>query len=313
LQYHSSNLAPTGRYDELASLDSAYAGRGPTLFTDFDEYALYELRDLDVGGPNFVYPPPALAGIAGGYGKPVQLDRAPPAALARYPLIVTRRDPSAGRPPSAYRLLRSGSYYEVWGRRPGELAALVHTRLDGPPALDCPLIGRLAVTQPRGTRLIAAPAPPIVSVSLAASRHPARWGHERQGLVMSTPGTLSAGFRLPAAGRWQLWAQGQFMPSVALALDGRRLATIKGQLSGNSLVPDTVGPFTVQLSAGGHQLAVTRRASTLAPGDGGSAVLDAVFLTPSGFGPGRALADVSASNWPSLCGGRYEWIELLGA
>ena len=53
LQYHSSNLAPTARYEELASIGHRFAGRGPTLFTDFDEYALYELRDLDVGGPNF--------------------------------------------------------------------------------------------------------------------------------------------------------------------------------------------------------------------------------------------------------------------
>ena len=76
LQYHSSNLAPTARYEELASIDHRFAGRGPTLFTDFDEYALYELRDLDVGGPNFVYSPPALAEVAAGYGYPVDLDRA---------------------------------------------------------------------------------------------------------------------------------------------------------------------------------------------------------------------------------------------
>ena len=61
LQYHSSNLAPTARYQELASVNSRFAGKGPTLFTDFDEYSLYELRDLDVGGPDFVFAPPALA------------------------------------------------------------------------------------------------------------------------------------------------------------------------------------------------------------------------------------------------------------
>ena len=31
MQYHSSNLAPTARYDELASLNKRFAGRGPTL------------------------------------------------------------------------------------------------------------------------------------------------------------------------------------------------------------------------------------------------------------------------------------------
>ena len=56
-QYHVSNLAPTSRYEELARLNSRFAGAGPALFTDFDEYSLYVLRDLDVGGPDFVYPP----------------------------------------------------------------------------------------------------------------------------------------------------------------------------------------------------------------------------------------------------------------
>ncbi len=97
LQYHASDLAPTARYQELATLDSRFAGKGPTLFTDFDEYSLYELRELDLGGPDFVYPPPALADAAGGYGEPVDLDRVAPGALLAYPLIITRRDPAASR------------------------------------------------------------------------------------------------------------------------------------------------------------------------------------------------------------------------
>jgi hypothetical protein len=57
IQYHGSNLAPTARYEEMASVNARFSGRGPTLFTDFDEYALYELRDLGVGGPDFIYHP----------------------------------------------------------------------------------------------------------------------------------------------------------------------------------------------------------------------------------------------------------------
>ena len=82
-QYHVSNLAPTARYEELARLNSRFAGQGPTLFTDFDEYSLYVLRDLDVGGPDFVYPPPAAAAAAGGHGRPVRLDRLAPVGAAR--------------------------------------------------------------------------------------------------------------------------------------------------------------------------------------------------------------------------------------
>jgi hypothetical protein len=314
LQYHSSNLAPTARYDELASLNTRFAGRGPTLFTDFDEYALYELRDLDVGGPDFASPPAALAAAAGGYGNPVQLDRVPPAALLGYPLIVTRRDPVASRPPSAYALLWQGAYYQVWGRRPGAPAALAHVGLTGDAAVQCSRIGRLAhAAGHRRARLVAAVAPVLVTVSLARSSHPAGWGHERQGLVMSTPGRLSAAFELPAGGVWNLWIQGQIMPTVTVGVDGRRVSSIGGELSGNSLVHDTLPPRPIRLSAGGHRVTIARGAATLAPGDGGSAVLDVVFLTAARADPQGTLRVVARSGWRALCGSRYTWVELTPA
>jgi hypothetical protein len=311
MQYHSSNLAPTARYDELASLNSRFAGRGPTLFTDFDEYAMYELRDLDVGGPDFVYPPPALAALARGYGYPVELDRARPAALASYPLIVTRRDPSASRPAAAYSLIWQGHYYEVWRRRVDARPALAHLALDGAAAVQCARIRGLAASgAPTGARLLAAQTPPIVAIPLNLTRHPARWGHQRQGLVMTTAGRLTATFRLPSSGVWDVWIQGQLMPNVDVALDGRPLATLGGELSGNSLVVDTIPPLRATLSMGVHLVSVTRPASTLAPGDGGSAVLDAIFLTPAAS-DAQTLSTAPAAGWRALCGRRYDWVELL--
>jgi len=317
MQYHSSNLAPSARYDELASLNSRFAGRGPTLFTDFDEYALYELRDLDVGGPDFVYPPPALAAAAGGYGEPVDLDRIAPAALRSYPLIITRRDPAASRPPAAYSLLWQGSYYQVWVRRRGVSPAHAHVALSGSPARQCAVIAALARTAASGGRaqasLVAASAPELVRLALARSRHPRGWGHEHGGFVMSRPGTLTASFAIPRAGVWELWLQGQFMPRIALRVDGRSLAPIGGQLSGNSLVTATAPPIRLALAAGVHRLSLQRRGATLAPGDGGAAVLHAIFLTPAGAGDQPALHGATAAHWRQLCGGSYEWVELVGA
>jgi hypothetical protein len=311
LQYHTSNLAPTARYEELASLNFRFADRGPTLFTDFDEYSMYELRALDVGGPDFVYPPPALAGLARGYGYPVHLDRAEPAALVSYPLIITRRDPSASRPAAAYSLIWQGAYYQVWRRRVGARTAVAHIALDGSASLQCARIGRLAGSPaPPGARLIAAATPEIVKIGLALSPHPARWGHQRAGLVMTTPGRLSAAFSVPAPGAWDVWIQGQLMPTVDLALDGHPLASLGGQLSGNSLVADTLPPLRVGLSAGRHLLTLTRPGSTLAPGDGGSAVLDAIFLTPAAS-DAQPLSTTPAAGWQALCGRRYDWIELV--
>jgi hypothetical protein len=312
MQYRSSDLAPTARYQELALINSRFAGRGPTLFTDFDEWALYQLRNLDIGGPDFVYPPPAVAVAADGYGDPVQLDLVSPRALLAYPLIVARRDPLASRPPSAYRLAWQGSYYQVWKRTPGAAPAIVHIALSGAPALQCTAIARLAQSpRARGDSLVGAQAPELVPISLARSTHPAGWGHQREGLVMSRPGELSATFELPAPGPWEVWVQGQIMPTVQLTLDGHPIGSIGGQLAGDSLVPDTVPPIPVRLLAGAHRLTVTRPGSSLAPGDRGSAVLDAVFLTPAGDAGRPSLRSASASHWRELCGHPYQWVELL--
>jgi hypothetical protein len=311
MEYRGSNLAPTARYDEMASLNSRFHGRGPTVFTDFDEYALYQLRDLDVGGPDFAYPPAQLADAAGSYGAPVDLDRVPPKALLGYRLILTRRDPQLSRPPSAYGLLWQGAYYELWARRPGAPQAIAHVVLRGVPAAQCAGIQRLArAAGGPSKQLIGAEAPTLVRIPLRDAPHPAGWGHQRAGLVMTKAGQLTATFELPFAGRWDVWVQGQIMPTVDLRVDGRRLASVGGQLSGNSLVPDTVPPVAVALAAGTHRLSVTRGPSTLAPGDGGSAVLAAIFLTPAVYDPG-ALRAAPASDWHRLCGRGYSWIELV--
>jgi hypothetical protein len=306
-QYHSSNLAPTARYEELRSINDRFAGRGPTLFSDFDEYSMYTLRDLDVGGPDFVYPPPALAALAAGYGRPVRLDRASPAALSAYPLIVTRRDPSASPPPAAYRLAWQGDYYDVWSRRDGAPPALEHVaRANGGP-LPCTRVKRLVrAAGRRGLVAFGAQAPQLVRVKLTRVKRPRGWGRERAGYAMRRAGTLFARLRIPRTGAWDVWLRGQFMPRVGLAVDGRTLGSIEGQLAGNSLVPDTATPIAVRLAAGAHLLGVTRAGFSLAPGNGGSAVLDAIYLTPVGT-PARTLR---ALNPADACARSFDWVEL---
>jgi hypothetical protein len=321
---HDSNLAPTARYEELASIDTRFAGGGPTLFTDFDEYALYELRDMDVGGPDFVYPPPALAAAAGGYGKPVQLNRIAPSALAGYPLIVTRRDPGATRPPAAYRLLWRGVYYEVWGRRPHAPPALVHVVVSAPPTrprAQCAQVARIAGLARSygasrigaghtGGRLLAALGPELVNVRLGRTHRPPGWGLARHEIVMGRPGALRAGFSLPHGGVWELWLKGEVMRAIHVAVDGRTLGSIGGQLDGDALVANPLTPLRVTLSAGSHILTIARPGANLAPGDGGAAVLTAIFLVPVGSAGEPSLRSVAVGGWRSLCGRRLQWVEL---
>jgi hypothetical protein len=256
LLYHSSNLAPTARYEELASINKRFAGRGPTLFTDFDEYSLYELRDMDVGGPDFVYPPPALASAAGGYGNPVELDKIAPAAFASYPLIVTRRDPTAFRPTASYRLLWQGVYYQVWGRVRSDTS--------------------------RGGQSGGAPLARLVKVPLARTSRPPGWRLSRKGIIMGGAGTLRARFALPHGGEWELWLKGDVMRALTVRIDGLELGTLGGQLDGNSLVVNVLTPLRTRLDAGRHTLTISRAGADLAPGDGGAATLVAILLVPGG-------------------------------
>jgi hypothetical protein len=311
-QYHSSNLAPTARYEELASINDRFAGRGPALFTDFDEYSMYALRDLDVGGPDFVYPPPALASLAGGYGRPVLLDRASPASLASYPLIVTRRDPSASPPPAAYDLAWQGRYYDVWARRPGVMPAVAHIARPSGRPLACAHVRRaLRLARSDGLAAVGAQAPPLARVKLKRAKRPPGWGRERGGFAMRRAGTLTARFAVSHDGLWDVWLQGQFMPRVRVAVDGRPLGSIAGQLAGNSLVPDTATPIAAHLSAGAHRLSITRAGFNLAPGNGGAAVLDAAFLTPART-PARTLRTLPlGADRTALCASSYLWVELV--
>src|SRR5207247_6479829 len=49
-------------------------------------------------------------------GESADIDRLRLDGILAYRTLVLRRGPAASRPPSVYRLVRSGPYYEVWQR-----------------------------------------------------------------------------------------------------------------------------------------------------------------------------------------------------
>jgi hypothetical protein len=310
MQYRATDLAPPTRYAELASLDGRFAGRGPTLFTDWDEYALYELRNLDVGGPDFLYPPPALADVAPIHSAPVHLDRIAPRKFLSYPLIITRINPLASRPPAAYRLLWRGTYYELWARRPRAPAALIHLALRTNSRVRCQRIAEAArVAQRHHGYLVAAVAPTIVSVDLrGASSHNA---YQQGQLSLTSNPSVSVTFRVSRGGRWDLWLRGEIMPAIVVEVDGRLVAKLADQLDGNDFNPDTIGPLRLRLARGRHVLTFAAAGSILSPGAAGEANVGRVFLTTPAGARQERLRVARATAWRSLCGGRYEWVEAV--
>jgi hypothetical protein len=274
---------------------------------------MYVLRDLDVAGPSFIYPPAALRGLVPGNGYPVDLNRVAPATLRAYPLILTRRDPTVARPPAAYRLQWQGTYYQLWRRSPGAPAAIAHLALVGSPARRCSAVRGMAqiAASAHGARLLAAGAPELVAPALAHARRPARWTWGRVGLTLSGPGRLQVGFTVPRGGEWDVWLQGEAMRALRVGVDGRTLGSIGGEVGGSSLTQQTMPPLAVPLSAGRHTLSVIRAGASLAPGDGGWADLRAIFLTPARTAGQGALHAVGAGHWRSLCGRPLAWVEVV--
>jgi len=240
MQYHSSNLAPTARYEELARIDRRYAGHGPVLVLGFDEYALYVLRDLYPSGLEFSYPPvglnlhsgsgpnsahsptasgpnsghspmasgssgtprpPTASYSSGRHGSPADLDHVPPTLWPAYPLVVTPRDPTISEPPAAYRLVWLGDYYEVWRRRQDTPAAIAHLGLSSTRPVGCAAVRRLArIATAQRAELVAAHPPTVVMVDIQHATHSPAWHDTHPGLVMRGAGELETTFSVPPAG-----------------------------------------------------------------------------------------------------------------
>ncbi|HEY5197890.1 MAG TPA: hypothetical protein VIJ51_12775 [Solirubrobacteraceae bacterium] len=302
VQYHDTALAPTARYDELASVNSLFAGRGPTLFTDFDEWSLYQLRSMDVGGPDFVYRPLALETVVRYHGDPVDLDHVPPAALLAYPLIVTRRDPTASRPPSAYGLLWQGNYYEVWARLPGTDAALAHIGRTPRLPVTCAQIGEVAtVAGEADVGLVAARVVDRVSVDTLSAIN-----------LRQPGGSFASTFEIPGTGTWELWLKGELMSAVRVSIDGRHIATIRGDVSGSAFNASTAAPLRVHLTGGAHTIGFSRTGPSLAPGAGGAAYLAGAFFTRPGAGARERIVHLAPVDWRTLCTRRPQWVEATG-
>ena len=222
--------------------------------------------------------------LAGGYGRPVAAR--PRVAGGAGGLPADRHAARSERAAAAGRL-RAGCgrarYYEVWARRRGVMPALAHVaRRTGDARLRARAARGALGACARPARRSAPKRRSSVRVKLARAKRPRGWGRERAGFAMRRAGTLSAALRAAARRRrGSCGCRASSCRASASPSTGARSASIAGQLAGNSLVPDTATPIAVRLSAGAHRLAVTRAGFSLAPGNGGAAVLDDAFLTPA--------------------------------
>ena len=317
LQYRDAWLAPHDQLAELETIGDKFSGDGPALMTEYQPYGVrHFLRNLDPEGASElrVRPVPLRNGQLLDRGYSANIDDFQLSAILVYRTLVLRRSPVESRPPSVYRLVWKGHWYEAWQRPLEYRAILAHVPLgnDLQPAAvpSCAQVRRLAgLAGARGT-LAAVQRPADVSLDLTRAVHPLDWGVGQPygTLVPAGPGTVVGSVQVPVDGRWGVWLGGSYRDRLDASIDGRRITTVRGHL-------EHFGQYTdlgeLGLARGTHSVVLRYGGRDLHPGSGGAQFeMGPLVLS-------RTTAELPVTYVPPadaqrrLCGKRLDWVEAL--
>ncbi|MBA2261521.1 MAG: hypothetical protein H0W03_02505 [Solirubrobacterales bacterium] len=320
LVYHGITLAPYERFADLERLGEKYAGEGPAVMNTFDEFAEYLLRDTKVAGivnpPGGRYElgPTALPGLQF-VRDPDELARS---WLDEHRLLFVRRDPTASRPPSNWRLAERTEFYDVWRRQEGAPQVVTHFPLTGQPGERTRSFCREVRDELRDAGddawLAYAVAPDVVQFTAAEADGPPLWLQGGPDFFARGPGTLEGTVSLPAPDRYTLWLRGSFGREVRVVVDGEEVGGLRWQQSYPGQY-EIVGD--IDLSAGEHTFAIVRGGGSLLPGTGNE-VADSrqtTLIGPLAFAPSPSeqVKYTPAGELGDVCRSetRLDWMEVL--
>ena len=264
------------------------------------------------------------------------LDSFPLSTLEPYRSIVTRRSPVESRPPSIYRLVWQGRYYQLWQRpvqpsdehprarapRRIEHAALLRRRrrtgrlqplcsinpVATPPCAQIQGLARQALAEHAELVAYQRPAPIVARGDQIV--WPGGWIHELEEhtLTPTTPGQAVGHIAVASAQSYELWLGGSFARGFEVSVDGRRVGKVKDELSSFSGYVHVADVF---LAPGVHTFALTYPHADLTPGSGQGEFtsLAAIALQPQS--PASELISVPPRQAARLCGRPLDWIELV--
>jgi len=292
-QYHDVWLAPRGQLHELETIGHEFAGDGPALMTNYEPYgARHFLRKLDPEGASelrrrFDY---LVDGSMLDKGGSTDIDRIRLDQVLVYRTLVLRRGPAASRPPSVYKLVWSGRWYEVWQRPEHPQHTIVRHIPLGDKAQAAGPVPCGPVKALRGTLLATATRPEAIGLG----NPPAS-------------GTSTLRVHIPVDGVYTAWMGGDWFGDASIAVDGRTVGSLRHELNWPGLYTDL---GATPIAAGDHDVTIRYDTGGWRPGSGG---------TPFAFGP-AALSAVDAREpvihvapvrAGSLCGRRLDWVEAL--
>ncbi|MFL5824245.1 MAG: hypothetical protein ACJ764_12490 [Solirubrobacteraceae bacterium] len=337
--YHDALLAPYQRMSELSHIGQLVDGHGPTFINDYEVYA--DRHFARAGAPT----EPAeyrYAGLPTSRGTLLvktayaDLDSFPLTTLLPYRSIVVRNSPVDSRPPSLYRLVYHGTYYDLYERPAlADQHVVVHVPLgdqnvypycgaaeNGPTMPQCPVapaamppcsqIQSLAgLARTRGGSLVAYQRPLPVVVHGDDVLWPGRWFHDNSGhsLTANTPGTAVAHIALPTSQVYKLWLGGIFTRGFDVAVDGGHLGRIANQI----FDIDGYAPVArLPLRAGVHTVTITYPGAGPGPGSGDNnyTSLNHIAFEPL-QSPATQLLRVTPDQARALCGRALDWIDVV--
>ncbi len=316
LLYHDTNLAPTARFDEQEQINARFAGQGPTLLTDFDEYALFQLRDLEPSSPGFALEPAFAATYSSGasvpYGSTVDVDELSGATISQFRLVVMRRSPERSLPPMGYTLAWRGSHYEVWRRTREAERVREHLGIQAAGTstglIACSDMRRLHDRSDGAEFAVSTRPGTVVREPHDSTRSGTWFDTPAGGLGISGPGRLQTEMRVSRGGDYRLWLKGDFNRPLEIRVDGERVGSVAYESGGQG---SYATPVSVRLEPGRHRIDLLRPGGSLKPGNGGPARVGLIVLEPAWPGSQPRREIVSADQWRSLCRKPLDWVEVV--
>ncbi len=315
LAYSHDRIAPTARIEAIRATGDHFAGQGPVLWNEFEEYAKYFARAARISSPFEAITPQQvqLRSPTYFYGNYFDLDQETLPFVEGYPIIVTRRSPSASRPPANYRLVYQNAYYLGWRRMP-KPQVLEHLPLQqlysATQPVSCGALAPIVAKAPRGSELVVALAPaeswfePLSDPQRSAgwTPDPAQAG----GVYTPTAGHAEGLLTVKRAGSYAVWVQGDFPRAVEVQVDGRTV----GSVSGSNTPGQWLQAASLRLAPGKYRARVVKTAGHrhFGPGEWAIGAIGAVAL--QGETPER-LQTLPLTRWRTLCGAEADWVEVV--
>ncbi len=314
--YQQAWVTPKGRFEELAALGERYAGQGPALVNEREDFVRYFMRDadpweswgswyIDRGFRDYAIPPlPPHTPDFDDY----RFD-----FLHRFKLLVDRKRPGGSLPPSGFEPVQETPHYRIW-RRTGRLArahiALGTNTVNGTAALNCRVtaVRRLLSTARREGSPVryAARSGTIVTSPPSDWRIGGLSGPGPQEGFISRRGGSAASRPSLEPGRYAVWIQGSYGPGVRMYVGKLQVGEVFGDL-GQADQWNQLGTITVGRKRPDVGLLGLDKPSWQA-GSRRPDVIGALAYVPDTAR--EQVREVAGDRASSLCGRKLDWIEL---